>query len=125
MHEQNEQYERALERAHAKGIQVLAEGTAWWAVSSSEDPDGIAGHYTVRLSSDARQLTCNCPAGQHGIYCSHRALIHERLAAQQAGKALSAPSLDERDGWHKGPKITDGPTWREQYSQMALADVAC
>ncbi len=80
-------YERALARATSEGCRIVGkleyDGITEWSVESPKHPDG---YYTVRLSAGAREMTCNCEAGQRHIYCKHRSLCHAAVAAAQATK---------------------------------------
>lgn len=70
-------YEAALKRANDEGLYIRdfgadAHGTYWQVVN----PKYLNGWYTVRLAESGRALTCNCPAGERGTYCKHRAYVH-------------------------------------------------
>jgi hypothetical protein len=82
-------YQRAFARAKAEGCRIVGkleyDGITEWSVESPKHPDG---YYTVRHAPRATTLTCNCEAGTRGIYCKHRALVHE--AAEQEHSAKSA-----------------------------------
>jgi hypothetical protein len=64
-------YEKALQRAHDENLEVtLLE--SWGAHVANPAHDG---YYTVRFQKYT--TSCNCPAGQRGIYCKHRSIVHE------------------------------------------------
>jgi len=85
--QQQEQYTRALKRAHDEGCRIAGtmqwDGNTEWSVESPKHPDG---YYTVRLSAGAREMTCNCEAGQRHIYCKHRSLCRAAVEAERAPK---------------------------------------
>lgn len=85
-------YEAALARAHTAKIKILATsqtdtGLRTWHVSSSKDPEGDTGHYTVRHHRGERLMSCNCDGGLNGNYCMHRALVHEDENAKAEARA--------------------------------------
>ena len=90
---QTSELERALSRAQAEGIRVVDDyGDGMdrvWKVRGSGSPL-VAHVYTVKLSGPAT-LCCNCKAGEHGMYCKHRATVsaylvrgRERASARRA-----------------------------------------
>jgi hypothetical protein len=79
--DQQRQYERALNRAHAEGIVIVGnasypDGRRSWDVFN---PKYSEGWYTVRQDRAGAPLTCNCEAGRHGTLCKHTALVRESL----------------------------------------------
>lgn len=76
---------RALERARRRGVCVTGKGVRRrdgahvYTVSSGSAP-GL-WHLVVVAG---RRLVCDCAAGQYGRLCVHRAVVHERIAAERA-----------------------------------------
>jgi hypothetical protein len=72
----------ATERALAEHITIAAAGrikstgAKFFLVNSSHHDS----QYTVLVHAD--RLACNCPAGQHGRVCKHRAAVHAALVAE-------------------------------------------
>jgi SWIM zinc finger len=82
--EQTRDLQRATQRAHSDHIRVVDDyGDGLdrvWKVTSSA---GLFGQdYTVTLR-DAQTLACTCRAGQHGMYCKHRAAVHDYLLRER------------------------------------------
>lgn len=70
-------HERALQRAHAEGIQIIgssqsSDGQSIWTVWNPKH--GSEGYYTVRQVNANAPRTCNCAARG---YCKHVALVEE------------------------------------------------
>lgn len=72
---------RAIIRAHEKGIRLVSQGyrktdgERVYAVSSATNP-----RRWHLVSTYKGHLVCTCPAGQNGVaWCMHRGLIHEHL----------------------------------------------
>jgi hypothetical protein len=77
---QRELYERALANAKRDMLAIVAHGTvkatgAALYCMPSRSQEGVWHVVTV----DGLDLTCSCPAGKHGKYCCHRALVRCRL----------------------------------------------
>jgi hypothetical protein len=76
------QQTNATERAIAEHItiaaygRIKATGARFFLVNSSHHDT----QYTVLVHPD--RLECNCPAGQHGRICKHRACVHAALVAE-------------------------------------------
>lgn len=72
-----EQYTRALKRAHDEGITVCGDSIsptgrrAWSVVNPAH---GDSGWYTVRLEPGANTMTCSCRAT---VLCKHIAAVVE------------------------------------------------
>ncbi|HEV2459389.1 MAG TPA: hypothetical protein VGS80_13595 [Ktedonobacterales bacterium] len=83
----------ATERALAEHItiaawgRIKATGAKFFLVNSSQHDS----QYTVLVHQDS--LECNCPAGQHGRVCRHRACVHAALVAE--ANAFRALDKDE------------------------------
>jgi hypothetical protein len=86
---QQEQFEKALERAHKTGIRIVLRG---------QDADGLDAYAVTSASSEGtlyivthagNVLVCSCAAGKAGRYCQHRALVRSDLMAR-AGQAKAA-----------------------------------
>lgn len=87
--QQRAQAERAYARAQAQGVHIIGSGTRKadgkrvFAVSSSKDETRA---YVVVVLGD--QLVCDCPAGQGGKYCKHRATVTARLYEEVRNKPI-------------------------------------
>jgi hypothetical protein len=83
----------ATERALAEHITIAALGTIkatgakFFLVNSSHHDS----QYTVLVHQHS--LECNCPAGQRGRICKHRACVHQALVAE--ANAFRALDRDE------------------------------
>lgn len=78
---QKTELEKAIERAHRRGIIILARGTRKsdgarvFGVTSQRDPNYL--HVVVVLSG---RLACDCPAR---VICTHRAIVYEALTVER------------------------------------------
>lgn len=72
-------YEQSLKRAHDEGYFIRTSEPGKWTVTNDAKLS-MAEWYTVRLSG--RVLECDCLAGEHGVYCKHRALVHDYIVRQ-------------------------------------------
>lgn len=77
-------YEAALQRAEARGVDVSAvgygqDGTRYWFVPSATDPDGDWHRVWV---SDGR-FNCTCEGGSHGKLCMHKAVARRQYIAEE------------------------------------------
>jgi hypothetical protein len=94
----NEDYTKALDRAHSNGLQIVGRG--WWkptgerviGVTSASQP----GTVHVVIVKDLN-LQCDCIAAEHGRYCQHRALVHELLLTERFEKSDARIGKLERD----------------------------
>lgn len=81
-----ERQTRAAIRALFQGVRVFALESCYRYCSPSMSVEGIAYEITVYEATD--NITCNCPAGQHGKPCKHAEAVKSRLPldieAQQA-----------------------------------------
>lgn len=79
--------DKAIERAGRQSVKVLASGRIkstgqrFWLVSSQSHPERP---HIVFLHADTHRLSCDCPAGEHGRVCVHRASVHMHLTVQAA-----------------------------------------
>ena len=94
-----QEYTRALERAHANGLTICARG--WWkadgsrvvGVTSASEPNTV--HMVIVRDLT---LTCDCTAAKYGRhYCSHRALVHEMLVEERFKRSDARIDKLERD----------------------------
>jgi hypothetical protein len=69
-------YLKALTRADAKGVAIVG----YHRLERTFFVRGSTGKvYAVKV--DMHRLTCNCFAGNEGIYCMHRAVIRRQIIA--------------------------------------------
>lgn len=92
------QYERSLAKAHAEGLEIAAhgwrksDGSTVVGVTSATQPNTV--HMVTVLDL---KLECSCPAGQHEVYCKHRALVREHLIATRYAKSDARITRAEQD----------------------------
>jgi hypothetical protein len=92
------QYERSLAKAHAEGLEIAAhgyrkdDGSRVVGVTSASQPNTV--HMVTILDL---QLACSCPAGQHEIYCKHRALVREHLIQTRYARSDARLARAEQD----------------------------
>lgn len=108
---QQNDLDRAIERATTDGIIVLAQGRRkrdgarlFWTNSHSH-PNG--GHIVVWVRN---RLICNCPARQ---VCKHRAAVHmhlvNRAAGAQAGTEVIVEALQRETVAQRGSTTVGSP----------------
>lgn len=86
-----ETYERALERAQLDSLHIVltisrADGSKEFHVVNPKHASDPSAYYTVRQPAGAAFTTCNCTAGQQGVYCKHRAWVRASRIASQASE---------------------------------------
>jgi hypothetical protein len=111
---QQDQYTKALERAHAAGLKV--QGCGQWTHEQGGLPFVVVGSASELgrfhiVTVHAGRLACDCQAGQHGRMCMHRAVAREELAreareAEGARLILGALERAGRDICAKADAIT-------------------
>jgi hypothetical protein len=108
---QQAQLERAREIAQRDGLVVVGAGRTKtgervYAVPSRSEPS--RWHLVVVDPREGR-LVCDCPAGQHGRICAHRAAARERLvadlAAERAEREWLAQLRDEANAAALAPSL--------------------
>ncbi len=87
--------DRALTRAHKSELHIVGHGfstvTGDRVIAVSSARDAVRAHC---VTIQGNHLHCDCEASQYGRYCSHRALVHEVLAAEAEA---ARPSQDSRE----------------------------
>ncbi len=96
---QNEQWHCALDRARRLGVRVTGkgvrrrDGAPVYTVSSASAP-GL-WHLVVVTG---KRLVCDCAASRYGRICIHRAVVHERIAAERTtGRMAQNPGSESGD----------------------------
>lgn len=85
---QRSQLDKAIERAHAQGIRLVAVlGTPECPIYYTTSSAGESHLYKVTRPYGGQELQCSCPAT--GI-CKHRAIVHEHLMAEY--EAMQEPT---------------------------------
>jgi hypothetical protein len=92
---QQDDMARALTRAYASGLDITGQGrmrngNRFFTIPSATDPS--RSHLVV---VQADRLHCDCPAGQNGTICQHRALAHEYLVMEAAKRAELASQAED------------------------------
>jgi hypothetical protein len=78
------QRDRALSIAARDGLVATPGTNGWWIVERpNQQRRGHAPYHVVKVL--AGRLVCDCPAGQYGTICCHRAAVHQALVAQREG----------------------------------------
>jgi hypothetical protein len=81
---------KALDRAHANGLQVRGHGTLKLAVARflAIDSATLPNVWHIVVIRDGH-LECDCEASKFGKLCKHRALAHKQLVAERAAVLAS------------------------------------
>ena len=95
---QQDQYTRALERAHANGLMICARG---WL---KQDGSRVVGVTSASQANTVHMvvvrdlvLSCDCEAAKHDRFCQHRALVHEFLVSERFDRIDARISKLEQD----------------------------
>ena len=88
-----EQYAKALQRAHAEGVTVTVAAPSLYVVTNASN-----GHSYI-VSRHGEALDCQCPAGRHDHYCKHVSAVREyRIEAHARRDAVEAQAT-QRMNW--------------------------
>lgn len=98
-HGQRDVIARALQRARERGVRVMGRGArrrdgARVYVVNSASGQGV-WHLVAVVE---KRLVCDCAASRYGRVCVHRAVVHERIAAERTSGEMSE---------HPGPEGGD------------------
>lgn len=81
-------YEAALNRAEQTGCRIVGKGTVKATGLTFYGVQSGANMYHVVVRAD--RMVCDCAAGQQGIVCKHRCLVHAAMVTRAATVAQKA-----------------------------------
>lgn len=89
----NIKYQEAIKRANRDEVQVIDKvfdkqhAFLGWAVKGASQPAHL-------VRKEGKNLICSCTAGQHGMYCKHRARVTEQMIGGDMEVVTVDPALD-------------------------------